>query len=76
MYTHFTTHSNHFPPHYAENISEQNLPVELFAQYTTVEYELQVPPAGKEGGRAGGREGWDGIRQPCGACVYLPFHSI
>lgn len=37
---------NHFPPHYAENISEQNLPVELFSQYTTVEYELQVPPAG------------------------------
>jgi hypothetical protein len=56
-------YSNHFPPHYAENISEQNLPVELFAQYTTVEYELQVPPAGTEGGREGGREGglarWD-----------------
>jgi len=51
---------NHFPPHYAENISEQNLPVELFQQYTTVEYELQVPVAGEEGGRVprerGGRE--------------------
>jgi len=59
-FTHHTdkrnTHSNHFPPHYAENISEQNLPVELFSQYTTVEYELQVPPAGREGGKERGRE--------------------
>jgi hypothetical protein len=56
---------NHFPPHYAENISEQNLPVELFQQYTTVEYELQVPVAGEEGGRVprerGGREGGRGM---------------
>lgn len=37
---------NHFPPHYAENISETNLPAELFQQYSTVEYELQTPPAG------------------------------
>lgn len=32
---------NHFPPHYAENISETNLPAELVPQFTTVEYELQ-----------------------------------
>lgn len=31
---------NHFPPHYAENISEINLPAELIPQFTTVEYEL------------------------------------
>lgn len=40
---------NHFPPHYAENISETNLPAELVPQFTTVEYEMQsmyhgVPP--------------------------------
>jgi protein transport protein SEC23 len=35
---------NHFPPHYAENISEVNLPGELIPQYTTVEYELQSQP--------------------------------
>jgi protein transport protein SEC23 len=32
---------NHFPPHYAENIGETNLPAELIPQFTTVEYELQ-----------------------------------
>mmetsp|Transcript_12844 Transcript_12844/g.30028 ORF Transcript_12844/g.30028 Transcript_12844/m.30028 type:complete len:813 (+) Transcript_12844:196-2634(+) len=38
---------NHFPPHYAENITETNLPAELIPQYTTCEYELQtVPPQG------------------------------
>mmetsp|Transcript_13493 Transcript_13493/g.13562 ORF Transcript_13493/g.13562 Transcript_13493/m.13562 type:complete len:771 (+) Transcript_13493:121-2433(+) len=38
---------NHFPPHYAENISETNLPAELIPQFTTVEYELQqVQPIG------------------------------
>jgi len=38
---------NHFPPHYAENISEQNLPAELIPQFATVEYELpSVPTAG------------------------------
>ena len=38
---------NHFPPHYAENITETNLPAELIPQYTTIEYELQtVPPQG------------------------------
>jgi len=38
---------NHFPPSYAECISETNLPAELIKQYTTVEYELntqRVPP--------------------------------
>ena len=35
---------NHFPPHYAENISETNLPAELIPQYTTCEYELQNLP--------------------------------
>jgi protein transport protein SEC23 len=32
---------NHFPSHYAENISETNLPAELIPQFTTVEYEIQ-----------------------------------
>ena len=38
---------NQFPPHYAEAISETNLPAELIPQYATCEYELHtVPPAG------------------------------
>ena len=37
---------NHFPPHYAENISESNLPAELIPQFTTVEYELQTNAVG------------------------------
>ena len=37
---------NHFPPHYAENISETNLPAELIPQFTTVEYELQTNAVG------------------------------
>lgn len=37
---------NHFPPHYAENISEVNLPAELIPQYTTIEYELQTQTCG------------------------------
>eukprot|EP01084_Bolivina_argentea_P086638 156588_1 len=46
----FCMNRNHFPPHYAENISETNLPAELIPQYTTVEYELHSslpvgPPA-------------------------------
>lgn len=41
----FCLQRNHFPPHYADNISETNLPAELIPQYSTVEYELQtVPP--------------------------------
>lgn len=36
----FCTGRNHFPPHYAENISESSLPAELISQFTTVEYEL------------------------------------
>ena len=35
---------NHFPPHYAENISESNLPAELIPQFTTCEYELPSMP--------------------------------
>lgn len=35
---------NHFPPHYAEAITETNLPAELIPQYTTCEYELQSIP--------------------------------
>lgn len=42
----FCTARNHFPPHYAENISEQSLPAELIPQFTTVEYELQTIPVG------------------------------
>ena len=45
----FCLSRNHFPPHYAENISETNLPAELIPQFTTVEYELPFrvggPPA-------------------------------
>jgi len=37
---------NHFPPHYAENISETSLPAELIPQYTTLEYELPSRFAG------------------------------
>ncbi|XP_061363758.1 protein transport protein SEC23 E-like isoform X1 [Gastrolobium bilobum] len=33
---------NHFPPHYSQ-ISETNLPGELFSHYTTVQYILQNP---------------------------------
>ncbi|CAM9860463.1 unnamed protein product, partial [Choristocarpus tenellus] len=42
----FCMQRNHFPPHYAENISETNLPYELIPQFTTVEYELTTPPTG------------------------------
>lgn len=42
----FCTTRNHFPPHYAENISETSLPAELISQFTTVEYELQTAPLG------------------------------
>lgn len=42
----FCMQRNHFPPHYAENISESNLPYELIPQFTTVEYELTTPPHG------------------------------
>lgn len=37
---------NHFPPTYAENISETNLPAELIHMFTTVEYELNTIPLG------------------------------
>ncbi|KAJ4727362.1 Protein transport protein SEC23 [Melia azedarach] len=44
----FCFQRNHFPPHYA-SISDENLPAELFPQYTTIEYESPgeksaVPP--------------------------------
>ncbi|KAK8942285.1 hypothetical protein KSP40_PGU020394 [Platanthera guangdongensis] len=45
----FCFQRNHFPQHYA-SISEDNLPAELFPQYTTIEYESSpdvgpsVPP--------------------------------
>ncbi len=43
----FCQSRNHFPPHYAENISETNLPAELIPQFTTCEYELpNFPPCG------------------------------
>ncbi|KAL8028440.1 hypothetical protein ABFX02_14G160200 [Erythranthe guttata] len=38
----FCLQRNHFPPHY-QSISEQNLPAELFPQYTTIEYDTQSP---------------------------------
>ena len=37
---------NHFPPHYAELLSETNLPAELIPQYTTLEYALPNRRAG------------------------------
>ena len=40
----FCLNRNPFSPHYADNISEQNLPAELIPQYTTIEYELQPAP--------------------------------
>lgn len=40
----FCMQRNHFPPHYADNISETNLPAELIPQYSTCEYELQTVP--------------------------------
>lgn len=38
----FCLQRNHFPPHYADNITETNLPAELIPQYVTCEYELQT----------------------------------
>lgn len=35
---------NHFPAHYADAISETNLPAELIPQYVTCEYELPSVP--------------------------------
>ncbi|KAK7287290.1 hypothetical protein RIF29_00503 [Crotalaria pallida] len=40
----FCFQRNHFPPHYA-SISDDNLPAELFPQYTTIEYETPGDPA-------------------------------
>mmetsp|Transcript_8200 Transcript_8200/g.11831 ORF Transcript_8200/g.11831 Transcript_8200/m.11831 type:complete len:818 (-) Transcript_8200:184-2637(-) len=40
----FCLQRNHFPPHYAENMSETNLPAELIPQYTTCEYEISNVP--------------------------------
>lgn len=40
----FCFQRNHFPPHYA-SISDDNLPAELFPQYTTVEYDSPGDPA-------------------------------
>lgn len=43
----FCLHRNQFPPHYRD-ISNTNLPAELLAKHTTIEYTLarsaQVPP--------------------------------
>ncbi|XP_040999789.1 protein transport protein SEC23-like [Juglans microcarpa x Juglans regia] len=39
----FCYQRNHFPPHYSM-ISETNLPGELYAQYTTVQYSLPQNP--------------------------------
>lgn len=40
----FCLQRNPFPPHYADNITETNLPAELIPQYVTCEYELQTVP--------------------------------
>jgi len=34
----FCSSRNQFPSHYAQHISEQNLPAELLSDYTTIEY--------------------------------------
>ncbi|QHO33689.1 hypothetical protein HN51_027356 [Arachis hypogaea] len=39
----FCFQRNHFPPHYA-SISDDNLPAELFPQYTTIEYASTPDP--------------------------------
>lgn len=36
---------NHFPPHYANNITPTNLPAELIPQFTTLEYEVRTRAA-------------------------------
>lgn len=38
----FCLHRNHFPPHY-HSITDDNLPAELFPQYTTIEYQSSDP---------------------------------
>ena len=38
----FCLNRNPFPQHYADNISESNLPAELIAQFTTLEYQMPV----------------------------------
>mmetsp|Transcript_23676 Transcript_23676/g.51683 ORF Transcript_23676/g.51683 Transcript_23676/m.51683 type:complete len:755 (-) Transcript_23676:203-2467(-) len=40
----FCYQRNHFPPHYA-GIEENNLPAELFQNYTTIEYQLPATSA-------------------------------
>ena len=42
----FCLNRNHFPPHYAANISETQLPAELIPQFTTLEYQLPSKTAG------------------------------
>lgn len=42
----FSLQRNHFPAHYAQHISETQLPAELIPQYTTLEYELPGRRAG------------------------------
>ncbi|RWR87276.1 zinc finger protein [Cinnamomum micranthum f. kanehirae] len=40
----FCFHRNHFPPH-CSSISDENLLAELFPQYTTIEYQIDLRPA-------------------------------
>ena len=40
----FCSTENHFPQHYAQHISETNLPGELMKDFTTVEYVLPGTP--------------------------------
>ena len=42
---------NNFPPHYANNISEQSLPFELMGDYTTLEYVIPNPNAANQNSR-------------------------
>lgn len=40
----FCHNRNHFPSHYS-GVSEDNMPAELFSQYSTIEYTLDMQPA-------------------------------
>ena len=42
----FSLQRNHFPPHYAQHITETNLPAELIPDFTTIEYKLPSRKAG------------------------------
>ncbi|KNA14356.1 hypothetical protein SOVF_108180 [Spinacia oleracea] len=48
----FCFQRNHFPPHYA-GVSEQNVPAELYPQYTTIAYSTSPNPGDPHGPQSG-----------------------